>query len=173
LYCVCVCVFLSVEALSEALSNWGEERGAIVVISHDKAFCEKVGFTHVATVKEGRLVMETRNTRESDWDSSAFSSQPTLLNHVEEVTESSSASDEVDPVLRKQAFNAPKRIAKIESLIEKKEGKMAEIDEEMLSNGTDVEKLVDLTKKKEALENEVMELMGEWEELEEVLELCK
>ena len=35
----------SVEALSEALSGWGEDTGAIVVISHDKAFCEKVGFT--------------------------------------------------------------------------------------------------------------------------------
>jgi ATP-binding cassette subfamily F protein uup len=163
--------------LSDALSDWGEERGAIVVISHDKAFCEKVGFTHVATVKEGRLVMETRNTRESDWDSSTFSSQPTLLSNEEEGTESSSGASaavtKVDKAVRKQAYNAPKRIAKIESLIEKKETKMAELDSEMLSNGRDFEKLLDLTKQKEALETEVMELMEEWEQLEEILEVCK
>jgi hypothetical protein len=158
--------------LSEALSEWGEERGAIVVISHDKAFCQKIGFTHVATVKEGRLVMEVRNTRESDWDSSTFSSQPTLMNQ-EDTTVASGASEEIDPAVRKQAYNAPKRIAKIESLIEKKEEKMLEMDEEMLLHGRDFEKLVDLTAKKEAMETEVMELMEEWEQLERIVELCR
>ena len=40
----------------------------MVVISHDREFCEKVGFTHVGTVMDGKLVLEQRSLRESDWD---------------------------------------------------------------------------------------------------------
>ena len=66
-------------------------------------------------------------------------------------------------------FNAPKRIAKLESMIEEKEERIATIDAEMLENGSDVGKLVDLTAAKEKLEEEVMEFMEEWEELEALL----
>lgn len=54
-------------ALATALSNWGGKDGAVVVISHDRAFCEEVGFTHVGTVMDGGLVLEQRSLRESDW----------------------------------------------------------------------------------------------------------
>ena len=46
---------------------------------------------------------------------------------------------------------------------------MAVLDEDMLANGSDVGKLVDLSAKKEALEEEVMALMEEWEELETLM----
>jgi ATPase subunit of ABC transporter with duplicated ATPase domains len=157
-----------VEALSESLSEWGEETGAIVVISHDKAFCDKVGFTHVATVVDGGLVVEQRTSRESDWDSSAATLQRSLST-VESSVETASVSIEVDPKIRKQAYNAPKRISKIETLVEQKEEQIAVLEEDMLNNGNDVDKLVDLSKEKEGLENQVMKLMAEWEELEAVL----
>ena len=32
--------------------------GSLVVISHDRDFCEKVGFTHIGTVMGGKLVLE-------------------------------------------------------------------------------------------------------------------
>merc|ERR1711966_596786 len=61
----------SVEALSEVLSDWGDGKGSIVVISHDKAFCEQIGFTHVLTITdEGRLRLEQRDANINDWDSS-------------------------------------------------------------------------------------------------------
>ena len=154
-----------VEALSEALSEWGDETGAIVVVSHDRAFCSKIEFTHVATVEDGRFTMEQRDTRESDW----------VIDNMKEVCdeESSAPNDtngqEIDPKLRKQAYNAPKRIAKLEQLIEEAENRMAELDNEMLENGSDVGLLVDLNKEKESLETKVEEYMEEWEQLEEVL----
>ena len=169
-----------VEALSEALSDWDEdERAAIVVISHDKAFCEQIGFTHVATVKDGQVTIEQRNTRDSDWDSSAFSTQPSLnggaatKNHSLE-EESLDVAEEppkkdVDPKLRKQAYNAPKRITKIEREVEKAEERIAELDAEMLSNGSDVGLLTDLSREKEQLESMIESLMEEWSELEELL----
>jgi ATPase subunit of ABC transporter with duplicated ATPase domains len=57
-----------IDALATALSQWGGQDGAIVVISHDRAFCEEVGFTHVGTVVNGGLKMEQRSLRDSDWE---------------------------------------------------------------------------------------------------------
>eukprot|EP00536_Pseudo-nitzschia_multiseries_P005072 jgi/Psemu1/285520/fgenesh1_pg.91_\ len=57
-----------ISGLAKALSGWGGKDGAVVVISHDRKFCEKVGFTHVGTVMNGKLVLEQRSLRESDWD---------------------------------------------------------------------------------------------------------
>jgi ATPase subunit of ABC transporter with duplicated ATPase domains len=164
-----------VEALSEALSGWGEDTGAIVVISHDKAFCEKVGFTHVATVQNGSLKMEQRDTRESDWDSSSSSTQPTMSSANGSMTTEDTNNNitpdttEEDRKRKKQAYNAPKRIVKIEETVMKKEEKIAQLDDDMMVNGSDLNKLVELTKQKEALEAEVLELMEEWEELEGLL----
>jgi ATPase subunit of ABC transporter with duplicated ATPase domains len=154
-----------VEALSESLSEWGEEEGAIVVISHDKNFCDKVGFTHVATVKDGSLVVEQRNPTDADWDSS----DRTLQRSSEEPPQETKESNEIDMKLRKQAYNAPKRISKIEALVDQKEQKIATLEAEMFDNGNDVGKLVDLTKEKEKIEEQIMELMEEWEQLENVL----
>ena len=181
-----VCVSLtytlynSVEALSESLSDWGDETGSIVVISHDKTFCDKVGFTHVVTVQtNGSLLVEQRGTRDSDWDSSIDtlqrSSSSSSLSEQDVVVDgndgevAAATTPPLDPKLRKQAYNAPKRIAKIEDLVEDKEAAIALLEDEMLANGSDVGKLVDLTNEKEALEAQVMELMEEWEELETLL----
>ena len=163
-----------VEALSEVLSDWGDEKGAIVVISHDKAFCEQVGFTHVLTITgEGGLRLEQRDANSGDWDSSVATFQKS--NGESESSDTESAPEmtpeekEALAKKRKMAFNAPKRIAKIEALVEEKEEKISVLDEEMLANGSDVGKLVDLTKEKDVLEEEVMTLMEEWEELESLL----
>jgi len=57
-----------IQGLANALCNWGGKDGAIVVISHDREFCEKVGFTHVGTVMNGGLLLEQRPLNESDWE---------------------------------------------------------------------------------------------------------
>jgi ATP-binding cassette, subfamily F, member 3 len=57
-----------ISGLAKALCAWGGKDGAIVVISHDREFCEKVGFTHVGTVMDGKLVLEQRSLSDSDWE---------------------------------------------------------------------------------------------------------
>jgi len=57
-----------IQGLANALSGWGGKDGAVVVISHDRAFCESVGFTHVGTVTKGGLVLEQRSLRDGDWE---------------------------------------------------------------------------------------------------------
>jgi ATPase subunit of ABC transporter with duplicated ATPase domains len=173
MFFVCTFIIRSVEALSEALSTWGDDDGSILVISHDKAFCEQVGFTHVLTLDgRGGVRLEQREVRASDWDSSGglstVQAQVQAQSNGQEQTPAGEVV-ELDAKQRKLAFNAPKRIAKIEVLVAELEEKIAGIDEKMLSIGNDVGALVDLTKEKESLQAKVKSLMEEWDELEVLL----
>ena len=160
-----------IEALGDSLSNWGGNDGSVVVVSHDRAFCEQVGFTHVGTVKDGKLTIEERGLQERDWERYDISSTP-----LTGASESGEAVIELTPEekaeqdrKRKLAFNAPKRIQKIEELIEKSEAKIVDYDDEMMTVGNDVEKLMALTDKKTKEEENVVSLMEEWEQLEDVI----
>eukprot|EP00560_Eucampia_antarctica_P008067 CAMPEP_0197825904 /NCGR_PEP_ID=MMETSP1437-20131217/2934_1 /TAXON_ID=49252 ORGANISM="Eucampia antarctica, Strain CCMP1452" /NCGR_SAMPLE_ID=MMETSP1437 /ASSEMBLY_ACC=CAM_ASM_001096 /LENGTH=750 /DNA_ID=CAMNT_0043426119 /DNA_START=199 /DNA_END=2452 /DNA_ORIENTATION=+ len=158
-----------IEALSNALQNWGGKHGALVVISHDQAFCESLEFTHVGTVEDGKVVLEQRNARSNDWkirSLAAGQSSSSTQNEVEELTVEQ--KEEVK-AKRKLVFNAPKRIAKLEQLIEKSELIIASIDDEMMTVGNDVEELMDLTQKREEEQTKVDQMMQEWEELEELI----
>ena len=169
---VACCV--SIEALGESLSNWGGKDGSVVVVSHDRAFCESVGFTHVGTVKDGGITIEERGLEERDWarydmslDGAGNCGEAIPL---AELTLEQKAEQERK---RKLAFNAPKRMKKIEQLIEAAEKKVEEFDAQMLKCGSDVEKLMEITKKKTKEEESVAKLMEEWESLEIVLaEMC-
>jgi len=57
-----------IQGLANALGGWGGKDGAVVVISHDREFCEKVGFTHVGTVVNGGLLLEQRGLQDGDWE---------------------------------------------------------------------------------------------------------
>ena len=157
-----------IEALADSLSNWGGKHGSIVVISHDKEFCDKVGFTHVGTVKDGKLTIEERGLDDRDWEVYDLSSSDDSASeeHIIELTPEEKAEQDRK---RKLAFNAPKRIQKIEASIEKSEAKIVEYDEKMMTVGNDVEKLMELTEKKTKEEESVVALMEEWEELEELI----
>lgn len=159
----------SVEALSEALHSWGKDSGSLVVISHDKAFCDKLEFTHVITVEDGIVLMEQREARDSDWEIATFVKQRRTNIRDPVPSEGGAMEPEMDAASRKKAFNAPKRIRRIEELIEQKECQIVALDDEMLRNGSDVGRLIDLTSKRSDLDKEVMALMEEWEELEALL----
>ncbi len=168
--------FLSIEALSDALSSWGKKDGAIIVVSHDRSFCESVGFNTVGTVSDGSLTVQERDLNDSDWkqydmrlsslNGAASSGSTEEGTPTREMTPEEKAEDKKR---RRMAYNAPKTIAKLEKKIESAEMRIAEIDEEMMAVGNDVGKLMDLTKEKEKEEEKVIEMMAEWEELEELL----
>jgi ABC-type multidrug transport system ATPase subunit len=161
-----------IDALSNSLVDWGKENGAIVVISHDHAFCKRIPFTHVATVEGGMLTVEQRSTLPSDWDLFEDSSATARLDGREGSPDDVVASESIPQIGRekqKQAYNAPKRIAKIEKLVEEAERRIEMIDSEMLANGSDVGILCDLSEKRQNEVAKVEELMLEWEQLEELL----
>jgi ABC transporter C-terminal domain len=71
-------------------------------------------------------------------------------------------------VLERQA---PKRIRQIEKLIEVKEAEVVSVDEAMLLdvNANDAGKLMELTTKRNKVEQAITVLMEEWDELEALL----
>lgn len=116
-------------------------------------------------------MLEERSARESDWSSAALSTQIGVGSSDEEGSSLPTANDteEMDPAVRKKLYNAPKRIEKLESLIEGLEAKVAGLDDEMMTVGNDVGKLVDLQEAKEKLEASIAEYMDEWEDLEDLV----
>jgi ABC transporter C-terminal domain len=159
-----------VEALGEALSNWPVDDGAIVVVSHDRNFCDQIEFTHVATFQDGSFKLEQRGTRDSDWViEGLWADVDAETNCAPGQEQGAPAKKELDPKLRKMAFNAPKRIAKLEQLLAKAEARIAELDQKMLSNGSDVGMLVNLSKERSDLETKVESYMAEWAQLDEIL----
>ena len=158
----------SIDALSKALSSWGEKDGAIIVVSHDKAFCDTVGFTHVGTVENGTLTLEERGLMEKDW--SKYDIRSDMDENTQDTTDDTTEKDE-EEMRRKQkaAYNAPKRISKLEKMIEDCELRIARIEEEMIQVGNDVGKLVDLNDEKMKEEEMVSQMMDEWSDLEILL----
>ena len=63
----------TVSTLVDALAAW--QGGAVLVISHDKPFLQKLNPTHVPTVRNGCAVLEERGLRESDWADDLHSRQ--------------------------------------------------------------------------------------------------
>lgn len=158
-----------IEALGEALSSWGGKDGSVVVVSHDRNFCEQVGFTHVATVDGGSLRLEERGLTGGDWEMYDISSGDANESSQPQKTEMTAEEKAEWDRKRKLAFNAPKRISKLEVLIEKAEEKIQEYDEEMMRVGSDVEKLLELSDRKAKEEENVSTLMEEWEYLETLI----
>ncbi len=174
----------TIAALAKGLANFedGEKnkRAAVVIISHDREFVEQVQATHVCEVHNGKVTMEERNLRDEDWIVSAGDGRSEMIN-LERVPENESTVEtsaeeakaeeivELTSEQRKARHNAPKRIKKIEALIEKHELSISQVEDEMMTVGNDMEALMALTKKKEEAEKKVEELMEEYEMLESLL----
>jgi hypothetical protein len=189
----------SVEALGEALSEWDkDERGAMVVVSHDRNFCSQLEFTHVATVSDGKCILEQRDACEKDWQVESLMQRSTTIEADTQsngatttvspqpivaavevtssaataataTTASTTATAITDPKLRKKHFNAPKRIAKIEEEMQRLEQQIALVDDKMMRNGKDVGQIQDLFEEKQTLQQKMDSYMEEWEELEQLL----
>ena len=171
----------TIEALAAGLAAFEQgqrtKHAAVLVISHDRDFVEKLEMTHVCSVAGGAVSLEERNLRSDDWVVEGDGRAVEAAEDNHEVNAAAEQQDqgavaakrELTAEERKKLFNAPKRIKKIEALVEDKEGKMKELDDSMLEFGSDVSKLTELSEKKTKLEADVESLMAEWEDLEELL----
>jgi len=173
------------ETLSEALAEF---RGTMVVISHNKAFVEKLKVTHVGLIRNRRLIVEERMLRPSDW---AFDTQSggsggaskaivkscsgkggSKANDGKQdaaVADGGKANYKDQRARFKKMSAAPKRIAKLQVIIEEKEQKVEEYGKKMYHAGSDVAKVIEFSERKEALAVEVEALYAEWDELEAML----
>ena len=58
---------LDVEAIAALLRAIEAYTGIIVVVSHDRAFCEAIDATHIGYVADGKVLVEERALRKSDF----------------------------------------------------------------------------------------------------------
>ena len=119
--------------------------------------------------------MEERIMRESDWayevgqiaaDQKETSKQP-------KSSKKSKKDSAARRELEKQAYNAPRRIAKLEKLIEKAELSLSAVEKEMMENGNDAAILMKLTDQRSQINEQIMAYMQEWESLQELLQTAR
>ena len=150
--------------------------GTTVVISHDKPFLEEFDPTHVLTVRDGKVTLEERGLRDEDWNdllnsresSNKFNDTPKDAKAESKVP--SPSSNNASKMESKSSTTGKKkgnsqRIGKIESLLEKYEAEMTSIDSEMLNNGRNRDKLYELQKDKNSLQEKIDKLYHELESL--------
>ena len=148
----------TLEVLTKSLRDF---TGSIVVISHDRHFLEELSPTHVINIRSGKVEMEERSLREEDWNDPLFSreaasscsssTEPATENSV--VNKSQNLNQEVinDSKDKNVKKNALKKIQKIENSIDKLNEELSKIDEEMINNGKDRQKLMELQKEKDKI----------------------
>ena len=166
----------TVTTLVEALSKW--EGGAVMAISHDRSFLERLRPTHVLTVRGGTAVLEERGLKDSDWEddlnSRVAEAKFAPVAALEDSTTTGAAviakASGADQDLKKRKFNAPKRMMKIETALEKLDESIASLDSEMLENGRNLDKLKDLQTRRDDAVCKQEELWVEYEELSSLLE---
>ncbi|GMI23838.1 hypothetical protein TeGR_g14910 [Tetraparma gracilis] len=167
-----------IAALADGLAAFEEgetrKRAAVIVISHDREFVERLSPTHVCVVNAGKVKVEERSLRESDWSkhwdapSGASASSPPLPPTPPPPppkTATSMTNEE-----RKRRLNGPRRIKKIEASISELEKRIKEVDGE-LGAGADAGRVVELSSERMKLDGKVEALMEEWEGLEQLLTL--
>ena len=79
---------LDVDAVAALLEAIGKYEGAVVVVSHDRAFCEAIEATHVGYVADGKISVAERTLRETD-----FSEEDRGVVNVVAAEESGSSTD--------------------------------------------------------------------------------
>ena len=178
----------TVASLTEALKEF---KGAVVVVSHDRAFCESLGVTHVITVDDGKCTMQERALKDSDWaiDEMSAQAQEAQAEEGGAAAEGAAPPGAVRPAFpgavrptppaapaetneeRKARMAAERKLNKLEKKFEQLEGKIEQLQEEMAlpENASDVGKLVEMQKDLDKLTAQSDAMM---EEMEELMEQC-
>ncbi|KAJ1453926.1 P-loop containing nucleoside triphosphate hydrolase protein [Pelagophyceae sp. CCMP2097] len=173
----------TVSALAAALNAY---EGAIVVVSHDRAFVEELSPTHVLSVGSGTALLENRQLADSDWavagvaaqadtvtDAALHDSRSTHDVAAEAAVEAAASADAAASSAdteekRKLLFNRPKLLLKLESKIAAAEKDLEELDALLEKSGGDITECLKLVEKRGPLQSKVDGMFAEYEALEQL-----
>ena len=166
---------LDVESIAALVDALDEYPGAIVVVSHDRAFCEALQCTHVAYVADGKVDMEERELRPSD-----FSESDRGVVNIDQLTldaasappinkEALKAARAEERKRQKEVSAAPKKLQTVQASIEEHEARLEGLASELLRAGSDVSKAMELSEQQSQLEAKLDELYAEWERLDTLI----
>ena len=143
------------EWMEDALSDYEQ---TLLFVSHDRYFIEKFA-TRIWALSDGHIT----DFRGGYSDFCRWRERQESFRQNERA-----AQKKKEPKTEQRKKPVPgndKAIAKVEREISRLEVRIAELDAEAEENGSDYQKLIELSEQREALENELMELYEKWEEL--------
>ena len=163
---------LDVDTVAALANGLNAFEGAVIVVSHDRAFVDELKPTHVATVADGAVSLEKRDLTDADWDVSSIDERGTPAADAVVVADEPAPAPVVEVVeddkTRKKRHNAPKRMEKLEALIADAEAAVAAIDADMAAE-RDAGALMGLQEKRDATQADADKFWAEYGELEELL----
>ena len=143
------------EWMEDALSDYEQ---TLLFVSHDRYFIEKFA-TRIWALADGRIT----DFRGGYSEFCQWRDRQEVFRQNERAAQKKK-EPKAEPK-KKPVQSNDKAIAKAEREIAKLEAKIAALDAEAEANGSDYQKLMELSAEREGLENELLELYEQWEEL--------
>ena len=143
------------EWMEDALSDYEQ---TLLFVSHDRYFIEKFA-TRIWALADGRIT----DFRGGYSEFCQWRDRQEVFRQNERAAQKKK-EPKAEPK-KKPVQGNDKAIAKAEREIAKLEAKIAALDTEAEANGSDYQKLMELSAEREGLENELLELYEQWEEL--------
>lgn len=143
------------EWMEDALSDYEQ---TLLFVSHDRYFIEKFA-TRIWALADGRIT----DFRGGYSEFCQWRDRQEVFRQNERAAQKK--KEPKAETKKKPVQGNDKAIAKAEREIAKLEAKIAALDAEAEANGSDYQKLMELSAEREGLENELLELYEQWEEL--------
>ena len=143
------------EWMEDALSDYEQ---TLLFVSHDRYFIEKFA-TRIWALADGRIT----DFRGGYSEFCQWRDRQEVFRQNERAAQKKKEPKAEQK--KKPVQGNDKAIAKAEREIAKLEAKIAALDAEAEANGSDYQKLMELSAEREGLENELLELYEQWEEL--------
>ena len=162
---------LDIETMAVLESFIDDFNGAIIFVSHDRFFVDRLANKVFAYEADGNLRMYAggysyykERLAEESAQAEAIAEPAVKKPKDKQAAEEKTAP----PAKRKFTFKEQKEYAEIEGIIASKEGELKVVQLQMAENATDFGRLNELAKEEACLTAEVEQLMERWEYLEEI-----
>ncbi len=151
--------------LEEYIATFG---GPVITVSHDRYFLDKIASKILLTTGNGQVKEYFGNYTDyydqvQDEEALAMQEKPSNISANKDTTRTKKA-------LVRFTYNEQREYDTIDDLIEELEDKISELEPKIGSAGSDFVLLQDLMKEKEALEDQLEDVMDRWVYLSEIAE---
>ncbi|HMQ10485.1 MAG TPA: ABC-F family ATP-binding cassette domain-containing protein [Oligoflexia bacterium] len=163
----------TLDVLRDALKSY---TGAVILVTHDRLFMEQVCDSIIAFTEkndllndeEGELIRFESYLQWQDWKNERKKQEQAKLEQLKQTQKKKSSN------VLKMSYKESYELEHIESHIQEKEEQLEAVKREITSEAvvSNPEKLIELSKQLNALENEVETMYQRWAELDEKQKLC-
>ena len=162
----------SIEAFEQLLHSFD---GAVVIVSHDRAFLDKVAHMLLVFEGDGEVWQWVGTYSELRQKQRQQSQQRNQQARIEKTSHSHNGhqhhqQQKENPARRKKRINAPRNIKKVEAQLSELEQSIAQLERQVTDAGSDVERAQELSKELDALKAREDELFEQWEELDQLVQ---